>query len=95
MMSEEPKTKPRVEIEAPSAEQIRAAKKMRRQQEMNVVQAPTEQNKKQRRFAIEGVVLMVLGLALGYFLHPLGDVSLILAALPFLGGLIVLMKGWQ
>jgi hypothetical protein len=94
-MNQEPTEKPRVEIEAPSAAQIRAAKQMRRQQDMGHLQAPTAEKKVQKRFAIEGVVLMLLAMALGYFLHPLGNIGLMLAALPFLGGVIVLMKGWQ
>ena len=90
-----PTPKPRVEIEAPSKEQIRAAKKMRREHEMGFTQPPTEDAKRQRRYGAEGVVLMLLAAALLYFLNPLGSVAWILAAIPFLGGIIVMMKGWQ
>jgi hypothetical protein len=95
MMQEEPMKKTPVEIEAPSAEQIRAAKKMRRQQQAGFQPEPTEEKKKQRRSGLEGVVLMILAILLFYFLHPLGSVAWIIAALPFLGGIIVMMKGWQ
>ena len=94
-MNPAPEKKPPVEIEAPSAEQIRAAKKMRRDQEMAFIQKPTEEKKKMRRSATEGVVLMLLAMALAYFLHPLGAVGWILALFPFLGGIIVMLKGWQ
>ncbi len=91
----DPTPKPRVEIEAPSKEQIAAAKKMRREHEMNFLQKPTETTKKQRRSGVEGIVLMLMAAALLYFFHPLGHVGWILAALPFLGGVIVMIKGWQ
>jgi cytochrome c-type biogenesis protein CcmH/NrfG len=94
-MQQEPTKKTPVEIEAPSAEQIRAAKKMRRQQQAGFLPEPTEQKKIQRRSGLEGVVLMLLAMALAYFLYPLGTLAWIIAALPFLGGIIVLMKGWQ
>ncbi len=94
-MQQEPTKKTPVEIEAPSAEQIRAAKKMRRQQQAAFRPEPTEQKKRQRRSGLEGVVLMLLSMALAYFLYPLGTVAWIIAALPFLGGIIVLLKGWQ
>jgi hypothetical protein len=94
-MQQEPTKKTPVEIEAPSAEQIRAAKKMRRQQQAGFLPEPTEQKKRHRRSGLEGVVLMLLSMALAYFLYPLGTVAWIIAALPFLGGIIVLLKGWQ
>ncbi|MFM2172018.1 MAG: hypothetical protein RI957_2247 [Verrucomicrobiota bacterium] len=94
-MSSEPEIKPRVEIEAPSAAQIAAAKRMRRERELFILQKPNEEKKKLRRSGIEGVVLMLLAVALAYFLHPLGTVGWLLALLPFLGGLIVMLKGWQ
>lgn len=72
-----------------------AAKKMRREQEMAFLHQPSESEKKQRRFGVEGVVLMLLAMALLYFLYPLGAVAWILALLPFLGGIIVLIKAWQ
>jgi hypothetical protein len=87
--------KPRIEIEAPSKEQIAAAKKMHREQKLPQIKAPDESNKKQRRFGIEGVVLMLLAVALVYFLHPLGTIAWILALIPFLGGVLVMLKGWQ
>lgn len=87
--------KPRVEIEAPTKEQISAAKKMRREQQMAFLHKPSESEKKQRRFGIEGIVLMLSALALLYFLYPLGPIAWILAFLPFLGGVLVLIKGWK
>lgn len=95
MMQEEPTAKKPVEIEAPSPEQIRAAKRMRREQQAAFQPEPTEEKKKQRRSGLEGVVLMCLAVVLFYFLHPLGTVAWIIAAVPFLGGIIVMMKGWQ
>ncbi len=94
-MSSKPESKPRVEIEAPSAAQIMAAKKMRRERELSILQVPTEEKKKMRRSGIEGVVLMLLAVVLAYFLHPLGTVGWLLALMPFIGGLIVMLKGWQ
>jgi cytochrome c-type biogenesis protein CcmH/NrfG len=94
-MQEEPTQKTPVVIEAPSAEQIRAAKRMRRERQSAFMPEPTEQKKSQRRSGLEGVVLMLLAMALAYFLYPLGTVAWIIAALPFLGGIIVMMKGWQ
>jgi len=90
-----PQPKPRVEIEAPSKEQIQAAKKMRRQQELASIQPTSETTKRQRRFGVEGVVLLLMAAGLLYFLNPLGSIAWILAAIPFLGGIIVMMKGWQ
>ncbi len=94
-MNQESKSKTRVEIEAPSAAQIMAAKKMRREHELSFLHAPSEEKKKSRRSGIEGVILMLLAVALAYFLHPLGTVGWLLALMPFIGGLIVMLKGWQ
>lgn len=94
-MNQKHEPKVHVEIEAPSAAQIMAAKKMRRERELSIMQVPTEEKKKARRSGIEGVVLMLLAVALAYFLHPLGSIGWILALMPFTGGLIVLLKGWQ
>lgn len=94
-MQNEPTKKTPVVIEAPSAAQIMAAKKMRREQAMSFLQQPTEEKKKQRRSGLEGVMLLFLAMVLFYFLHPLGTVAWIIAAVPFLGGIIVMMKGWQ
>ncbi len=94
-MNQESKSKTRVEIEAPSAAQIMAAKKMRRERELSFLNLPSEEKKKSRRSGIEGVILMLLAVALAYFLHPLGTVGWLLALMPFIGGLIVMLKGWQ
>lgn len=94
-MNQENETQSRVEIEAPSAAQIMAAKKMRRERELSILQVPTEEKKKIRRSGIEGVILMLLAVALAYFLHPLGTMGWLLALMPFAGGLIVMLKGWQ
>lgn len=90
-----PTSKPPIEIEAPSAEQIAAANRMRRQLQMGLTPQKSETEKKKRRAGIEGLVLMVLGTVLAFFLHPLGSMGWIIAAMPFLGGVIVLMKGWE
>jgi hypothetical protein len=88
-------SKPCVEIEAPSAEQIAAANRMRRQLQMGLTPKPSEAQAKKRRAGIEGVVLMMAGLVLAFLLHPMGALGWIIAALPSLGGVIVLMKGWE
>ena len=81
-----------VEIEAPSKEQIAAAKKMRRTQVIPLLHERNDHEIKQRRFGIEGVILLLLAMALLYFLYPLGTIAWILALLPFLGGIIALLK---
>lgn len=88
-------SKPSIEIEAPSAEQIAAANRMRRQLQMGLTPKPSEAQVKKRRAGLEGVVLMMAGIALAFLLHPMGTLGWIIAALPFLGGVIVLMKGWE
>ncbi len=95
MKKPSPTSKPFVEIEAPSAEQIAAANRMRRQLQMGLTPKPSEAQVKKRRAGIEGVVLMMAGIALAFLLHPMGTLGWIIAALPFLGGVIVLMKGWE
>jgi hypothetical protein len=87
--------KPKIEIEAPSAEQIRAAKKMRRNMAMPHTDEQPIQEKKSRRSLIEGIVLMLMGLALFGFLQSMGDLAWILALIPFLGGVIVMVKGME
>lgn len=87
--------KPKVEIEAPSAEQIRAAKKMRRNMSMPHTDEPPIQEKKSRRSLIEGIVLMLMGLALFGFLQSMGELAWILALIPFFGGVIVMVKGME
>lgn len=87
--------KPRVEIEAPSADQIRAAKKMRRNMSMPHTDEPPIEEKKSRRSLIEGIVLMLMGLALFGFLQSMGELAWILALIPFLGGVIALIKGFD
>ena len=71
------------------------AGEMRRERELSFLHAPSEEKKKSRRSGIEGVILMLLAVALAYFLHPLGTVGWLLALMPFTGGLIVMLKGWQ
>ena len=91
-MSDEPSKKV-VEIEAPSADQIRAAKRMRREIEMPMMQQPSIATRKSRRFFIEGIALMIVGGVLGFFLHPLGEISYVIALIPFFAGLALLIKG--
>lgn len=88
-------TKPKVEIEAPSREQVLAAKKMRRERQIAILQTPNESQQKQRRTGVEGVVLILLAIALLYFLHPLGTIAWILAGCAFFGGVITMLRGWQ
>ncbi len=95
MKNDPPATKPRIEIEAPSAEQIATANRMRRQWQMGIAPKPTIDQSKKRRAGIEGVVLMIGAVVLAFFLHPLGSTGWIVAALPLLGGVIVMMKGWE
>lgn len=87
--------KPKVEIEAPSADQIRAAKKIRRNMSMPHKDEQPIQEKKSRRSLMEGIVLMLMGLALFGFLQSMGELAWILALIPFLGGVIVLIKGLE
>jgi hypothetical protein len=82
--------KPKVEIEAPSAEQ-----KMRRNMSMPHTDEPPIQEKKSRRSLIEGIVLMLMGLALFGFLQSMGELAWILALIPFFGGVIVMVKGME
>jgi len=91
----DPTPKPRVEIEAPSKEQIAAAKKRRREQEIPFLQKPDVKAKDKRRPAIEGMILMIMATVLLYFFHSLGPVGWVLAALPFFAGVIVMLKSWQ
>jgi hypothetical protein len=91
----EPNTKPKIEIEAPSREQVLAAKKMRRERQFAMPQVPSESQQKQRRTGVEGVVLILVAVALLYFLHPLGTIAWILAACAFFSGVIVMLRGWQ
>jgi hypothetical protein len=95
MKKEASPSRPKIEIEAPSPQQIAAANRMRRERQMGLAPKPSEGQRKQRRAGIEGVVLMTAGLVLAWFLHPLGSTGWILAALPFLGGVIVMMKGLE
>jgi ABC-type Na+ efflux pump permease subunit len=94
-MQTEPTKKTPVEIEAPTPEQIMAARRMQREQKTAFMKKPSEDAVRQRRSGIEGVILMIIAVALIFFLHPLGAVAWILAAIPFLGGVIVLLKTWQ
>lgn len=87
--------KPKVEIEAPSAEQIRAAKKMRRNIAMPHTDEQPIQEKKSRRSLIEGIVLMLMAIAVFGFLQSMGELAWILALIPFLAGVIVLVKGME
>lgn len=84
-----------VVIEAPSAEQIAAAKRIRRQWQIGLPSKPSVEQKNKRRAGIEGVALMILGMLLVVFLHPLGSLGWIIAALPFLGGVVVMLKSWE
>ena len=87
--------KPKVQIEAPSADQIRAAKKMRRNMAMPHIDVQPIQEKKSRRTLIEGIVMMTMGLALVAFLQSMAELAWILALIPFLAGVIVLVKGME
>lgn len=91
MSAEQPKKV--VEIEAPTTDQIRAAKRMRRQMDMPMLEVTSEVQKKGRRFLIEGIALLLVAGALAFFLHPLGEVSYVIALIPCFAGIGLLIKG--
>lgn len=91
-MSED-SVKKHVEIEAPSPEQIRAAKQMRRQMDLPSLQPATASQKKSRRYVVEGVVLLFIAGALAFFLHPLGEMNMIIGLIPAIAGIGLLVKG--
>ena len=91
-MSHEEKKQPLI-IEAPTREQINAAKRVRRNMNLPVNEESTPETKRQARGYVEGILLIILSCVLAFALHPFGEIAWIIAAFTLTAGVLVMVRG--
>jgi hypothetical protein len=89
---EEKDAKHSVVIEAPTKEQIMAAKKMSRNLRFPKNEPATAEGKRKARFYTEGVILMLMAGGATWMLRDLGQLGWIIGALLFDAGLLVILR---
>jgi hypothetical protein len=84
--------KKKVIIEAPSREQIVAAKKLSRDLRFPKNEPVSAEGKRQARFYMEGVLLMLMAAGAIWLLRDLGQMGWVIGAVLFAGGLLVILR---
>lgn len=92
MENEPQKNKSAIAIEAPSREQIAAAKKARRNLTMPTHEPLSRESKQQVRSYAEGVILLLMGAAVAWFLRDLQQTAWILAAILGVAGILLMIR---
>ncbi len=92
MENEPQRSKSAIAIDAPSREQIAAAKKMRRNMTLPTHEPLSRESKLQVRSYAEGVILLLMGAAVAWFLWDLQQIAWILAAILGVAGFVIMAR---